>query len=103
MNDKKPEMIMKAIHRTLCMDLGFLSVGFWCDNSGEVRDSEMEEFVNELGLRIDFRPAYSPWSNSQTELNHASVDKTIKKMLGDRKVSLSDSLVNAADGPIILV
>ena len=30
------------------------------DNGGEFRNCKMEEFANNLGLKIDFGPAYSP-------------------------------------------
>ena len=48
-NDKHPETVMKALHKTSCIDLGFPTVRFWCDNGGEFRNSKMEEFVNKLG------------------------------------------------------
>ena len=32
LNNKNPDTIMKALHGAWCMDLGFPTVGFWCDN-----------------------------------------------------------------------
>ena len=58
--DKCPETVMKALHETWCMDLGFPTVGFWCDNGGEFRNLKMEEFVNKLRLKIEFTQSYSP-------------------------------------------
>ena len=43
--NKKPETIVKALHGTWCMDLGFPTVRFWCDNGGEFRNMTMEEFL----------------------------------------------------------
>ena len=50
--NKKAETIVKALHGTWCMDLGFPTVGFWCDNGGEFQNMTMEEFINKLGLKI---------------------------------------------------
>ena len=36
-NYKCPETVMMALHETWCMDLGFPTVRFWCDNGGEFR------------------------------------------------------------------
>ena len=57
--NKNPDTIMKALHGSWCMDLGFKTVGFWCDNGGEFQNMKMEEFVNKLGLKIDFTPSHS--------------------------------------------
>ena len=45
---------------------------------------------------MKFGPSYSPWSNGLNEWNHASADITIKKLMEEHKVALSDSLVKAA-------
>ena len=58
--DKNPETIIKGIHEAWCLDVGFPTVGFWVDNRGEFRNMKMEEFVNKLGIKIDFTPAFSP-------------------------------------------
>ena len=39
LTNKRLETIMKALHGTWCMDLGFPTVGFWCNNGGEFRNS----------------------------------------------------------------
>ena len=36
---KEPRDVIKAIHKEWCMDVGFLTMGFWSDNSGEFRKS----------------------------------------------------------------
>ena len=51
-NDKKAETVMNAVHLEWCMNLGFPSVGFWCDNGGEFRNSKLEEFVSKLGIKV---------------------------------------------------
>ena len=43
-----------------------------------------------------FGPAYSPWSNGINERNHASADLTIKKLMEEKRTSLTDALVKAA-------
>ena len=63
LNDKKPESIVRALHRGWYLPYGYPTVGFWSDNGGELRNSKMEKFVNKLGIKSKFTPAYSPWSN----------------------------------------
>ena len=43
---KNPLIIIRALHRGWCLPYGYPTVGFWCDNGGEFRNSKMEEFVN---------------------------------------------------------
>ena len=52
LNDKKPESIVKALHRGWCLPYGYPTIGFWSDNGGEFRNSKMEEFVNKLWVTI---------------------------------------------------
>merc|ERR1712030_257805 len=57
----------------------------------------MEEFVNKLGLTINFTPSYSPWSNGINERNHYSCDIIVKKeMEEDKKVTLSEAVSMAS-------
>ena len=79
--NKQPDTIIKALHRSWCMDLGYPTVGFWCDNGSEFRNMKMEEFVNKLGLTIEFTLSYSPWSNVVNERNHYSCDVIVKKVM----------------------
>merc|ERR1712002_978683 len=37
-----------------------------------------------------------PWSNGINERNHASCDLTIKKLMEDKKIGLTDTLVKTA-------
>ena len=78
------------------MNLGFPTHGFYADNGGEFSNIKLDELTNKLGLTVKFGPAYSPWSNSINERNHASADQTIKKLLEEKKTALSNSLIKAA-------
>ena len=78
------------------LNVGFPSIGFFADNSGEFANLKMDKLTSKLGLTIKFGPAYSPWSNGVNERNHASADLTIRKLMEDRKTPLTDSLVKAA-------
>ena len=45
---------------------------------------------------MNYDPAYSPWSNDIDRKNHASCDITIKKLMDDKKVELTDILMKTA-------
>ena len=70
LKDKTPESLIKGLHGAWGMDFGFPAVGFWADNGGEFNNSKMEEFVNKLGIKIEFTLAFSQWSNWINERNH---------------------------------
>ena len=70
LKDKKAETILKRLELEWCMKFGYPSVGFYGDNGGEFRNYKMEEFVSKLGMKIEFSPSYSPWSNGLNERNH---------------------------------
>ena len=36
----------------------------------EFRNYKMEDFVSKIGIKIEFSPSYSPWSNRLNERNH---------------------------------
>ena len=74
------------------MNVGFLSHRFFANNGGEFWNIKLDELMSKLGLSVKFGPAYSPWSNGLKERNHASTDLTIKKLIEEKKVPLSDSL-----------
>ena len=46
--------------------------------------------MNKLGISIRYGLACSPWSNGINERNHASCDLTIKKLMEDKNVGLTD-------------
>ena len=95
--NKQLETIVKTLHGSWCMDLGYPTVGFWCDNRGEFRNMKMEEFVNKLGLTIEFTPSYSPWSNGVNKRNHYSCDVIVKKVMEqDRKLVLQEAVTMAS-------
>ena len=52
--------------------------------------------MSKLGLTVKFGPAYSLWSNGVNKRKPASTDLTIKKLVKEKKVPLSDSLIKAA-------
>ena len=53
----------------------------------------MEEFVNKLGLRIEFTPSFSPWSNGVNKRNHYSCDVIVKKVMEqDRSIVLQEAV-----------
>ena len=78
------------------MNVSFPSHGFFADNGSEFLNIKLDELISKLGLSVKFGLAYSPWSNGLNERNHASADLTIKKLIGEKKVPLSKSLIKAA-------
>ena len=94
--NKKADTVIQAIMDSWCMNMGFPTIGFYADNGGEFSNVKLDELTSKLGLTIKFGPAYSPWSNGINERNHASADQTIKKLIEEKKTSLTDSLVKAA-------
>ena len=89
-------MIIQALTDTWCMNVGFPSHGFFADNGSEFSNVKLNKLTSKLGLSIRFGPAQSPWSNGLNDRNHGSADLTIKKMMEEKKVPLSDSLVKGA-------
>lgn len=43
----------------------------------------MEEFRNKLGLKIEFSPPFSPWSNGINERSHYSSDVAVRNILDE--------------------
>ena len=63
------------------------------DNGRELRNMKMGEFVNKFGIKIDFTPAFSPWSNGVNERNHYSCDVIIKKIMQqDKELTLQEAV-----------
>merc|ERR1711905_16541 len=89
-------MVIDALTNTWCLNIRYPSVGFFADNGGEFANAKLDEYTSKLGLTVKFGPAYSPWSNGINERNHASADLTIKKLMEEKKTSLTDALVKAA-------
>ena len=71
-------------------------VGFWADNGGEFRNMKRKEFVNKLGIKFDFTPAFSPWLNGVNETNHYSCDIIVKKAMDEGKKLKLQTAVNMA-------
>jgi len=72
LDNKKADTIIQAITDSWCMSLGFPSHGFFADNGGEFSNIKLDKLTSKLGLTVKFGPAYSPWSNTLNETNHAS-------------------------------
>ena len=96
LNNKKAEMIVNAINESWNLAFGIPGTGYYADNGMEFKNIKMDELVSKLGISISYRPAYSPWSNGINERNHASCDLTIKKLMEDKNVGLTDVLVKTA-------
>ena len=75
---------------------GIPGVGYYANNGTEFKNVKMDELVSKLGISISYSPAYSPWLNGINERNHASCDLTIKKLMEDKKIGLTDILVKTA-------
>ena len=56
----------------------------------------MEDFVNKLGIKIDFTPAFSPWLNIVNERNNYRCDIIVKKALEEDKKLKLQTAVNIA-------
>ena len=78
------------------MKFGYPSVGFYVDNGGEFRNYKMEEFVSKLGMKIEFSPSYSPWSNGLNERNHYSADRIMRKLIDEEsEITLEEVVARA--------
>ena len=94
LSNKKVDIIIQALTDSWCMNVGFPSQGFFADNGVDFANIKLDELTSKLGLSIKFVPSYSSWSNSLNEQNHDSADIIIKKLMEDKKMALSDSIVN---------
>ena len=79
-----------------CINVSFPFHGFFVDNGGEFSNIKLDELTSKLGLMVNFGLAYSPWSNGLNERNHALADLMIRKLMEEKKTTLSDSLIKAA-------
>ena len=93
LNNKKAETIVNAINESWNLAFGIPGTGYYADNGTEFKNIKMDELVSKLGISISYGPAYSPWSNGINERNHTSCDLTIKKLMEDKNVGLTDVLV----------
>ena len=96
LKDKKVETILEKLEMEWCLRYGYPSVGFYADNGGEFRNYKMEEFVSKLGIKIEFSPSYSPWSNGLNEQNNYSVDRIVRKLLDKNQGMLLEQAVGRA-------
>ena len=56
----------------------------------------MEKFVNKLGIKIQFTPAFSPWSNGVNERNHYNCDVIVRKIMDEDKKIILEEAVDVA-------
>merc|ERR1712243_273899 len=96
LRNKKAETILNAINECWNLSFGIPAVGFYADNGTEFKNIKMDELISKIGISISYGPAYSPWSNGINKRNHASCDLTIKKLMEEKKMPLSDVLVKTA-------
>ena len=97
LKDKKAETILEKLELEWCNKVGFPSVGFYADNGGEFRNYKMEEFVSKLGIKIEFSPSNSPWSNGFYERNHYSADRIVRKLVDENQgISLEQAVSRAS-------
>ena len=94
-SSKKADTIITTLTDTLCMSFVFPTNGFFADKCGEFANLKLDELMNKLGLTVKFGPAFSLCSNGINERNHTAADITIRKLMEDKKVPLSDSLFKA--------
>ncbi len=87
---------MNAIEECWNLPFGIPTLGYYADNGREFKNVKMDKLVSKLGISISYGPAYSPWSNGINERNHAACDLTIKKLMEDKKIGLTDALVKTA-------
>merc|ERR1711867_336474 len=59
-----------------------------------LRNYKMEEFVRKIGIKIEFSPSYSPWSNGLNERSHMCADRIVRKLM-DEGVSLEMAVSRA--------
>ena len=88
--------MLNAINECWNLPFGIPAIGFYADNDTEFKNVKIDELISKLGISISYDPAYSPWSNGMIERNHASCDLTIKKLMEDKKIGLTDVLVKTA-------
>ena len=67
LKNKQADTVVDALQTIWCLLSGYPGKGFWADNGKEFQNKEMIELMSKLGLKIEFGPTYSPWSNAINE------------------------------------
>merc|ERR1712240_115741 len=93
LRNKKADTVLNTINECWNLAFGNPGTGYYVDNGTEFKNIKMDELISKLGISISYGPAYSPWSNGINERNHASCDLTIKKLMEEKKIGLTDVLV----------
>ena len=53
--------------------------------------------MSKLGMKVEFTPSYSPWSNGVNERNHYSCDVAMRKIMeADKKIKMDEAVMMAA-------
>ena len=96
-NNKRAETIIDALSEVWSLRFGYPTRGFWADNGSEFQNKETVELMSKLNLKIEFGPAYSPWSNGMNERNHYSADVVVREVMeADKKITLQKAVNHAA-------
>ena len=61
------DTLIDTVNVSWCLNVGFLSVGFFRDNSGKFANIKLDKLTSKLGSTLKFGPAYSPWSKGINE------------------------------------
>nr|GEW92032.1 hypothetical protein [Tanacetum cinerariifolium] len=73
-------------------DGGYVSFGwkdYWCDNRGEFKNQEMNEFCTRKGIRREFSNARTPQQNGAAERRNRTLIETARTMLADAKLPIT--------------
>ena len=80
--NKAPEQIIRNFNAAWIEDgPGPPSKGIFSDRGGELKNKQMVEFSQNMGLRLYLTAGHSPFSNGSMERNHYTIDLTILKLL----------------------
>ena len=59
----------------------------------EFKNYNIEEFVNNMRLKIEFSQVFTPWLNGINERNYYSANVVVKKIMDeDAKIKLQDAI-----------
>ena len=94
--DKHAETMLEALNNGWNWMYRFLSRGFWSNNGKEFVNKDMRDLCSRMNLSIGFTTPWSPYSNGINERNHASIDKTVEKLMMEHSNMELQTLVNMA-------
>ena len=53
-----------------------IQIGLFSYNRGQFKNYKIDKFASKIGIKVQFCPDFSPWSNGINEQNHYSADVT---------------------------